>query len=100
MHDDAKSNPAFPDAASRLIGADQIFFLGFGFGEQNAERLQLRRIPDSVSIYCTSFGMTRAEIGTLIQNAFQGRALTVRAIHMDGTESIQQYLREFIPCFR
>ena len=53
--------------------ADQIVFLGFGFGRTNVERLGTRHIPQSTPIWCTAYDMTTSEIEHLIEPAFPGR---------------------------
>ena len=48
---------------SRLIGdAERIFFLGFGFAEENVALLNLKdNIRHKIDIYCTSFGLSKSK---------------------------------------
>ncbi len=62
------------DKAKKIISeAKRVFFLGFGFAEEN---LKVLGLPGNLSfgheIYGTAFGMTDKEIGELKDNIFDG----------------------------
>lgn len=78
---------------------DQIFFFGFAFGRENVERLQTRQIPDSTHIYCTTYGMTTAEVQDSVDPAFPQYGNKPHWIN-SADSSIKQFLRERIGVFR
>lgn len=69
---DAASSSAISQAHAVLhtTATQQIFFLGFAFGKVNVDRLQTIQIPPSTAIYCTTYGMTSAEIADCVTPAF------------------------------
>jgi hypothetical protein len=101
VHDVADSRATFGEAVQRVQSAEQVFFLGFGFGEENVQRLQTHRIPNSAAIYCTTYDMTHAEINALVVPAFPGRPPPVMRVNgLTGSESIKRFLREFVQTIR
>jgi hypothetical protein len=93
VHDADPVGPAYEAARSAIVAAARVIFLGFGFGKQNAARLQTSSIQATVPVYCTAYGMTQAEIVDLVNAAFPLHAL--RKSQVEATP-IRQFLRERI----
>jgi hypothetical protein len=101
VHQAAQPPQPFAEAGQRFQTAEQVQFLGFGFGKQNVERLGTDRIPAQVSIECTTYDMTNAEVLELVLPAFPAHDLqALRREGSTGTRSIRQFLRERVQRFR
>lgn len=95
---DAVVGPAYEAARDAIANAEQVIFLGFGFGRENVARLRTSNIsPARTPVYATAYGMTDAEIDDLVVAAFPGH-IGVRARIRDVP--IRQYLRERISIIR
>jgi hypothetical protein len=90
---DAHPTELFNMVQSYFAIADQILFLGFGFGRTNVERLGTNRIPTPNPVYCTAFDMTDSEVNTLIAPAFPGRSLIPGSGYVEAVP-IRRFFRE------
>jgi hypothetical protein len=104
IHDTDQPPASFATALQKFQTARQCLFLGFGFGKKNVERLQMPRIPATTMLYCTTFGMTQAEVQDAIFPAFTGNNsdnLRHRLLARNGVDdrSIKQFLRDSIRVF-
>lgn len=95
---DANVGPAFEAARAALINAEQVIFLGFGFGRPNVARLQTSSIPQPTPIYCTAYGMTPAEIIDSVYAAFPQHGRFVQ--QQVEAAPIRRFLRERILILR
>ena len=85
-HDDGLGNSlAYKQAVDRVEEANTIVFLGFGFDEQNLQRLQVPIIDDSnrLIIYGTTYGMSGPEQQRVLKiagkwNDMAGSEITTR----------------------
>jgi hypothetical protein len=100
IHDADSPPDSFSMAFRRFQSAQQCFFLGFGFGSKNVERLRTDRIPQETLIECTTYGMTAAEVQDAVIPAFGARALNEIQRHVrdraTDNRSIKQFLRDKI----
>jgi len=92
VHDAAAESEAFQQARRLLAGAEQVIFLGFGFGRDNIRRLETERIRQESWIYCATYGMTSTEVrrnvfGPLNRNSSQQLIDT-------GHQRLRLFLRE------
>jgi hypothetical protein len=95
VHDSEDPPESFTIAGKRFKTAEQVLFLGFGFGKKNVERLQTDKIGKAVHVSCTTFGMTEAELIDSVFPAFPNHGLD--ELHQKGptgTKSICLFLRE------
>jgi len=101
VHDAAPLPPEFDEAMRRFQTAEQVLFLGFGFGRQNVERLRTGQIPASALVACTTFNMTPAEVTDMVIPAFPNHPLSdLRRAGTTGVSSIRLFLRERISWLR
>jgi hypothetical protein len=66
VHELAFDAEAFQRARAVLSQADRVFFLGFGFGRTNVDRLDFSNIKRSAVIRFTRWGLTDQEMGLYI----------------------------------
>ena len=69
VYEAVPESPAFKRARKLLQSADQVVFLGFGFAQSNVDRLALDHLPNTTDIYCSTYGMSLAEIDHYICKA-------------------------------
>jgi hypothetical protein len=63
IHDSVAGSEEFAQASAAIAKADQLVFLGFGFGKDNVQRLNIASTaPRTASYYCSTYGMLPAEI--------------------------------------
>jgi hypothetical protein len=98
VHDADKRTAQFDEAKQLLRAAEQIFFLGFGFGKINAGRLELGSIHTAIPIFCTTYDMTSAEVSDSVRGAFPQHGGAPQ-LQTEGT-SIRQFLRDRVSQFR
>ena len=68
-----KQNPELTEAQNLLKQAEQIFFLGFGYAQENMEVLKLSGIISEASrCYGTAFGLETREIQDIRAKIIQG----------------------------
>jgi len=98
VHDADPVGPGYQAARTALLAAEQVIFLGFGFGKQNVARLQTATIQPTTPVYCTAYGMTPAEIVYSVSAAFplHGRLEGSRV----AAAPIRRFLRERIKIIR
>jgi hypothetical protein len=65
---DSSRDKDFQSAKELLAKAVRVYFLGFGFGETNSERLGLRALPNNV-MYATGYQLTDHERNRLRQRS-------------------------------
>jgi hypothetical protein len=98
---DAHSDQQFA-AAHQLLHTShtkQIFFFGFAFGRENVDRLQIRQIPASTDVYCTTYKMTSAEVADSVTPVFRSEPLGAGVLaHEDSTITV--FLRNRVQVFR
>jgi hypothetical protein len=70
VHQANPNDEFFTRARELLSDARQVFFLGFGFGATNVQRLQVMRIPRGASVMCSAYQLTEAEQAELISEPF------------------------------
>jgi hypothetical protein len=69
-----KQNPELTESQNLLKQADEIFFLGFGYAQENTEVLGLPKlIPPKCQVYGTAFNMIDEEINRLRAKLHGGR---------------------------
>lgn len=90
VHDADAAPAVFSDAQASFAQAEQIFFLGFGFGRTNVDRLCTVGISGATPVYCTAYGMTTSEISHVICPAFPNHP----GMHHNGTIADAQ-IRDF-----
>ncbi|HEY4212199.1 MAG TPA: hypothetical protein VGM84_12005 [Steroidobacteraceae bacterium] len=101
VYDSEQPPDSFTDAWKRFQTSQQVLFLGFGFGKKNVARLRTNAIPNSVTIDCTTYEMTKAEVLDLVLSSFPGRDLgAVRRRDKPDTTSVRIFLRERVDWFR
>jgi hypothetical protein len=101
VHDAAPLPETFDQALKRFQTAEQVLFLGFGFGKQNVERLRTGHIPGSALVDCTTYNMTPAEVIDTVLPAFPNHTLNdLRRKGTTGNCSIRLFLRERISWLR
>jgi hypothetical protein len=101
VHDAAPLPEAFDQTLQRFQSAEQVLFLGFGFGRQNVERLRAGHIPSSAVVDCTTYNMTPAEVIDMVLPAFPNHPLNdLRRKGTTGDCSIRLFLRERISWLR
>jgi hypothetical protein len=98
VHDADQRAAQFDEAKQLLRTAEQIFFLGFGFGKINAGRLELSSIHPAIPIFCTTYDMTSAEVADSVRGAFPQHGGAPQ-LQTEGT-SIRQFLRDRVSQFR
>jgi hypothetical protein len=97
VHDAAQPPATFNEALKRFQTAQQILFLGFGFGKKNIERLGTAAIPKSTNVDCTTYGMTPEEVLDSVVPAFPNHELSnLRRAGSTADKSICLFLRERI----
>jgi hypothetical protein len=99
VHEADQTPAIFADAQASFARAQQILFLGFGFGRANVERLGTVGISGSVSVYCTAYGMTESEISHTIGPSFPNHP-NVPARWMVENAPIRQFLRDRVQVLR
>jgi hypothetical protein len=77
VHQANPEDSAFALARKLLAEAHRVFFLGFGFGATNVERLRVRGIRPGASVICSAFQLTDAEQSELIQEPFLSSTRTL-----------------------
>lgn len=101
VHDAALLPESFTVATRLFQTAQQVLFLGFGFGAKNVQRLRTDTIPSTVPLTCTTYAMTPAEVVDIVIPAFPNRDMKeLRRIGSTGTHSICLFLRERIGWLR
>jgi hypothetical protein len=75
VHQASPKTPEFKAAREVLSEGEQVFYLGFGFGQTNVERLDLRHVKKDAQIYMTRKGMTDQEFPTPPRSAQRRRPL-------------------------
>lgn len=101
VHDAAQRPESFAEATRRFQTAQQALFLGFGFGAKNVERLRTDQISSTVSLGCTTYAMTEAEVVDIVIPAFRNHQMKqLRRDGSTGTRSIRLFLRERISWLR
>jgi hypothetical protein len=94
---DAQNIDNFASAGELLKGAQQIVFLGFAFGKENVERLRLLdNVAPNKDLFCTTYGMTQAEIQDRVDPSFPHRLAGSYAFGLRSKD----LLRERISIFR
>jgi hypothetical protein len=111
VHDTA-DNSAVALQEIHSAATQQICFFGFAFGKVNVDRLQTKQILPSVPIYCTTYGMTAAEVTDFVNPAFpnhgywspNGTYVNPKAPNgasvTKADETIKEFLRQRISVFR
>jgi hypothetical protein len=93
VHDDGIPE-VFAEAQVCLQSADQILFMGFGFGKTNVTRLRTDLIPSHRSVYCTVHGLTNSEINHYVRRSFPNHHnFTALLSSEDSFTSILKFLR-------
>jgi hypothetical protein len=96
VHEGDQTPAIFADAQASFARAQQILFLGFGFGRTNVDRLCTVGISGAVPVYCTAFGMTASEIANILCPSFPNHP----RMQGNGTVAdvpIRLFLRDRIP---
>jgi hypothetical protein len=75
VHDASATDDAFAQTLRLFQAAQRVLFFGFSFGQENVEHLQVGRIPKETEVYCTTYGMTEAEVKDAIGPGFGNRSL-------------------------
>jgi hypothetical protein len=98
-----KQNPELIEAQNLLKQAKEIFFLGFGYAQENMEVLELPKlIPPECEVYGTAFNMIDKEIDRLRAKLHGGRTrdqdnyLDSTATQIDASDCLmllRKYLR-------
>jgi SIR2-like domain len=98
VHEAHETDDAFVRAQELILAAQQVIFLGFSYGAENIQHLGTRAIPELTRVYCTTYGMTNAEITDRLEPAFPRHGGPPYLLHAD--QKIRQFLRENISVFR
>ena len=61
MHEGAGASPEYDDAHLAISKAHALYFVGFSFGRENVERLCAKKIPTTVRVCGSAYGMTEME---------------------------------------
>jgi hypothetical protein len=97
VHEAQAETNDFDRARKLLQSVNQVVMLGFGYGERNLSRLDIKRWP--VTLYGTTFGLTDSEINHAITMPFReagGHSLNIGQSKW-GT---REFLRNNLPIFR
>ena len=101
VHESESLPPSFAESLQRFQSAQQVFFLGFGFGRKNVQRLQTNRIDKDVYVNCTTYDMTAAELHDAVYPAFPNHELReIKRGDPSDKRPIRLFLREHILLFR
>ncbi|MCP4748027.1 MAG: hypothetical protein GY874_18105 [Desulfobacteraceae bacterium] len=97
-----EDNPEIKEAKQLIKNSERVFFLGFGFAQENLEILDLpATLNSSREIYGTALGMTQKEIGYIInfirmQGIEAGLprlvSCTIKIREMDCRQLLREYL--------
>lgn len=94
IHEDIVDDQQFKKAKWLISEAERIWFLGFGYGKINLDRLELPSIlKKSQQVFATTFGLKYGEIMT-IRGLLSGYLNEQRA-DMDGILDSLDYLRKY-----
>jgi hypothetical protein len=85
--DDGRSKE-FSEAKRLIHGADRIYFLGFGFGQLNIDRLQIAQLPENRAV-ATATGFTQHEVSAISERC--GRKVSIYPTH-----NIQSLFRDIV----
>lgn len=91
---DPNSEP-FIAAREKLKAARTIVFLGFGFGEKNISRLDVKNISNNAAILCTAKDLEAGEISERVKGPFRfriGREPTVCNPSYDSLRALRAHL--------
>jgi alkyl hydroperoxide reductase subunit AhpC len=68
-----KQNPELNEVKSLIVGANKVFFLGFGYAEENMNILGLPQIiPLNSIVYGTGYGLEKKEIEKIYNGMWNG----------------------------
>ena len=73
VHEAHPNTDEFRRARQLLSESKQVIFVGFGFGKDNVERLDLVHLPNDSKIWCSATRWRQEQIETHILSIFPGR---------------------------
>jgi hypothetical protein len=65
IHEDMSDSPEFNAAFQTLFNSERIYFMGFGYGKTNIERLKINFLDENKAILGTAFKMTNRELANI-----------------------------------
>jgi hypothetical protein len=86
---EVQDNQQFSQARGLLTQAERVFFLGFGFGVKNVDRLDLSCVNEKASVCYTRYGMTDQEWAYYIREPFNRAKITNTRGSSPGWDSLQ-----------
>lgn len=92
---EVQDNEQFSQARGLLMQAERVFFLGFGFGVKNVDRLNLSCVNEKASVCYTRYGMTDQEWAYYIREPFN-RAKIKNTRDSNPTWDSLQLIREHV----
>jgi hypothetical protein len=93
---DSQNETSFQSAEKILKAAEQVVFLGFAFGRENVSRLKLlQSVSPSIPLYCTTYGMTQAEVFDRVETAFHDRTRSSYTYNMKSTSMLRERVQIF-----
>jgi hypothetical protein len=92
---EVQDDSSFTHARGLLATAERVFFLGFGFGVKNVDRLNLSCVNEKAHVCYTRYGMTDQEWAYYIREPFN-RAQIKNTRHSDPSWDSLRVIREHI----
>ena len=86
---EVEDNEQFSRARGLLTEAERVFFLGFGFGVKNVDRLNLSCVNEKASVCYTRYGMTEQEWAYYIREPFNRARIKNTRETSPGWDSLQ-----------
>ncbi len=80
VHETDSDSDAFKQAHNLLRAADRIYFVGFGYGETNLQRLGVDRFRPEIEVYGSAMGLKQQERNR-IQQSFGSKTVQFGAEH-------------------
>ena len=98
VHEACNDDAPFAEAQQLLMQAQQVFFFGFSFARRNVVHLRTELIPANSAVYCTTYGLTDAEVRDRLTQTFPQHGGTQRV--QLGNLAIRKFLRNHVQIFR
>jgi hypothetical protein len=98
VHEAKDETEDFDRARKALQSADQIVMLGFGYGERNLSRLDIKRWKRAKHLWGTTYRLTPSQVAYLVARPFE--AVGLRVITGPADYGTRQYFENNLAIFR